>query len=63
MKMKMKLNFTFTGQGWQLATSSLKLYALAELRSIVSCQNWTCEDHYQITNNAGSNNRSDISPH
>ena len=63
MKMKMKWNLTFTRQGCQSATSSLKLYALAKLRSIVSCQNWTCEDHYQITNKAGSNKRSDISPH
>ena len=45
----------------QLAPRSLKLYALAKLRSIDSCQNGTCKDHYQITNNVGSNTRSDIS--
>ena len=53
--MKMKWNFTFTGQGCQLAARSLKLHALVTLRSIDSCQNGTCEDHYQITNNVGSN--------
>ena len=58
VKMKMKLYFAFTGQGCQLAARSLKLYALATLRSIDSCQNGTCEDHYQITNNVGSNTRS-----
>ena len=35
----------------QLARRSLKLCALAKLRSIDSCQNGTCEDPYQITNN------------
>ena len=49
IKMKMKWNFTFTGEGCQLAARSLKLYALAKLRSIDSCQNGTREDHYQIT--------------
>ena len=57
IKMKMKRNFAFTGQGCQLAARSLK-YALAKLRSIDSCQNGTREDHYQITNNVGSNTRS-----
>ena len=36
------------------AVSSLKLYAQAKLRSIDSCQNGTCADHYQKTNNVGS---------
>ena len=52
--MKMKWNFAFT------RAVSLKLHALAKLRSTDSCQNGTCEDHYQITNNVGSNN--DINP-
>ena len=60
--MKMKWNFAFSGQGCQSAASSSKLYAQAKLRSIDSCQNGTCTDHYQITNNVGSNTRSDISP-
>ena len=59
--MKMKWNLAFTGQDCQSAASSLKLYALAKLTSIDSCQNGTCESHYQITN-VGSNTRSDISP-
>ena len=46
----------------QLAPRSLKLYALAKLRSTDSRQNGTSEDHYQITNNVGSNTPSDISP-
>ena len=49
--MKMKLNFAFT------RAVSLKLYALAKLRSIDSCQNGTCENHYQITNKVGLNTR------
>ena len=53
----MKGNFAFT------RAVSVKLYALAKLKSIDSCQNGTCEDHYQITNNLGSNTRSDISTH
>ena len=44
----MKWNFAFTSQGCQLAARSLKLYVLAKLRSIHSCQNGTCEDYYQI---------------
>ena len=59
----MKMKLLFTGQGCQLAARSLKLYALVKLRSIDSCQNETCEDHYQIIKNVGSNTRSDISPH
>ena len=39
-----------------------KVICASQLRSIDSCQNGTCEDHYQITNNVGSNTRSDISP-
>ena len=31
-----------------------KLYWQAKLRSIDSCQNGTCADHYQKTNNVGS---------
>ena len=58
IKMKMKWNFALTGQGCRLAARSLKLYALAKLRSIDSCQNGTLEDHYQITNNEGSKTRS-----
>ena len=58
IKMKMKWNFAFTGRGCQLAARSLKLYALAKLGSIDSCQNGTREDHYQITNNEGSKTRS-----
>ena len=38
-----------------------KVICASQLRSIDSCQNETCEDHYQITNNVGSNTRSDIS--
>ena len=34
--------------------SRLKLYWQAKLRSIDSCQNGTCADHYQKTNNVGS---------
>ena len=62
--MKMKGNFTFTGQGCQSAASNLKLYAQAKLRlnPIDSCQNGTCADHYQITSNVDSNTQSDISP-
>ena len=30
------------------------VYARAKLRSIESCQNGTCADHYQKTNNVGS---------
>ena len=52
----------YAGQGCQLADSRLKLYWQAKLRSIDSCQNGTCADHYQITNNVGSNTRSDIPP-
>ena len=58
--MKMKRNLAFTGQDCQSAASSLKLYVLAKLRSIDSCQNGTYEAHYQITN-VGSNTRSDLS--
>ena len=36
------------------AVSQLKLYWQAKLRSIDSCQNGTCADHYQKTNNVGS---------
>ena len=36
------------------AVSRLKLYWQAKLRSIDSCQNGTCVDHYQKTNNVGS---------
>ena len=36
------------------ANSSLKLYAQTKLRSIDSCQNGTCADHYQKNNNLGS---------
>ena len=39
-----------------------KVICASQLRSIDSCQNGTCEDHYQITNNVGSNTRSDTSP-
>ena len=39
-----------------------KVICASQLRSIDSCQNGTCEDHYQITNNVGSNTRSGISP-
>ena len=42
--------------------SSLKLFAQAKLRLIDSCQNGTCADHYQKTNNVGSGTRSGISP-
>ena len=59
--MKMKWNIAFTRQSCPSAASSLKLYALAKLRSIDSRQNGTCA-HYQITNNVGSNTRSDLSP-
>ena len=38
----------------QLADSRLKFYWQAKLRSIDSCQNGTCADHYQKTNNVGS---------
>ena len=38
-----------------------KVICASQLRSIDSCQNGTCEDHYQITNNVGSNTRSDSS--
>ena len=44
----------YAWQGCQSADSSLKLYAQAKLRSIESCQNGTCADHYQKTNNVGS---------
>ena len=50
-----EMKLRFTGQGCQLAARSLKLYVLPKLRTIHSCQNGTCEDHYQITNNVGSN--------
>ena len=60
IKMKMKWNFAFTGQGCQLAARSLKFHALDKLRSIDSGQNGTREDHYQITNNLGSKTRSAI---
>ena len=43
-----------SSQGCQLADSRLKLYWQAKLRSIDSCQNGTCADHYQKTNNVGS---------
>ena len=36
------------------ADSRLKLHWQAKLRSIDSCQNGTCGDHYQKTNNVGS---------
>ena len=37
-----------------MADSRLKLHWQAKLRSIDSCQNGTCADHYQKTNNVGS---------
>ena len=37
-------------------------YAQAKVRLIDSCQNGTCADHYQQTNNVGSGTRSGISP-
>ena len=43
-----------SSQGCQLADSRLKLYWQAKLRSVDSCQNGTCADHYQKTNNVGS---------
>ena len=36
------------------AVSRLKLFWQAKLRSIDSCQNGTCADHYQKTSNVGS---------
>ena len=36
------------------AVSRLKLHWQAKLRSIDSCQNGTCANHYQKTNNEGS---------
>ena len=47
-------NETTPGQGCQLADSRLKLHWQAKLRSIDSCQNGTCADRYQKTNNEGS---------
>ena len=47
-------NENYAGQGCQLADSRLKLHLQAELRSIDSCQNGTCADHYQKTNNEDS---------
>ena len=44
----------YAGKGCQLAESRLKLYWQAKLRSIDSCRNGTCADHYQETNNVGS---------
>ena len=44
------------------AVSSLKLYVQAKSRSIESCRNGTCADHYHKTNNVGSGTRFDISP-
>ena len=41
-------------RGCQTVDSRLKLYWQAKLRSIDSCQNGTCADHYQKTNNVGS---------
>ena len=43
----------YARQGCQSAASSLKLYAQAKLGSIDSCQNGTCADHNQKTNNVG----------
>ena len=37
-------------------------YGQAKVRLIDSCQNGTCADHYQKTNNVGSGTRSGISP-
>ena len=45
---------TYAGQGCQLADSRLKSYWEAKLRSIDSCQNRTCADQNQKTNNVGS---------
>ena len=53
----MKLHFPRAG-----LSVVLKLYVQAKLRLIDSCQNGTCADHYQETNNVGSGTRSDISP-
>ena len=36
------------------AVRSLMFHARGKLRSIDSCQNGTCADHYQRTNNVGS---------
>ena len=36
------------------AARSLTLHARAKLRSIDSCQNGTCAEHYQKNNNVGS---------
>ena len=44
------------------AVSSLKLYVQAKSRSIDSCRNGTCADHYHKTNNVGSGTRFGISP-
>ena len=44
------------------AVSSLKLYVQAKSRSIDSCWNGTCADHYHKTNNVGSGTRFGISP-
>ena len=57
--MKMKWKFASIGQDCQAAAS--RLYAQTKLRSSDSCQNGTCADHYHITNNVGSNTRSDFS--
>ena len=46
----------------QSAVSSLKLYVQAKSRSIDSCRNGTCADHYHKPNNVSSGTRFSISP-
>ena len=60
--MKMKWNFAFSGRSCKSAASISKLYAQAKISSIDSCQNGIRADYYQITNNVGSNTRSDNPP-
>ena len=47
-------NKTTPGKAVSWLKSRLKIYWQAKLRSIDSCQNGTCADHYQKTNNVGS---------
>ena len=50
---EMKLHFHWPGLS--VGCQKFKVIrAIAKLRTIHSCQNGKCEDHYQITNNVGS---------
>ena len=54
LSLAMIWQMTYTHKLPKLCSATLKLYWQAKLRSIDSCQNGTCADHYQKTNNVGS---------